>query len=63
MDLWESTNPDTVKLEDCYKGLKIKLPMKAETVVKLTEFYKCRRVSNLFNKIVICDILKYIDLS
>lgn len=45
MDLWENTNPDTVRIEDGYRGLKIKLPMKAETVVKLTEFFKSRRVS------------------
>ena len=49
MDLWENTNPDTVKLEDGFRGLRIKLPMKAETVVKLTEYYKYRRVSIIRN--------------
>lgn len=43
-DLWEKTNPDTVKVEEHYRGLKIKLPMKAETIVKLTDFFKSRRV-------------------
>lgn len=61
MDLWESTNPDTVKLEEGFKGLRIKLPMKAETVVKLTEFYKGRRVSILLNKIVIYEIFKELE--
>ncbi|XP_035220123.1 serine/threonine-protein phosphatase with EF-hands 2-like, partial [Stegodyphus dumicola] len=42
-DLWEKTQPDTVKVEEGYKGLKIKLPMKADTIVKLTEYFKSRR--------------------
>lgn len=43
LELWEKTGPDTVKVEDCYRGLKLKLPLKAETVVKLTEYFKSRR--------------------
>lgn len=43
MDLWENTNPDTIKIEEGYRGLRIKLPMKAEHIVKITEYFKCRR--------------------
>lgn len=43
MALWEKTNPDTVTLDNCYKGPKLKLPLTAEDVFNLTEHFKERK--------------------
>ncbi|GFY56620.1 hypothetical protein TNIN_482871 [Trichonephila inaurata madagascariensis] len=42
-ELMKRTGPKTIKVEKDYKGLRIKQPMNAESVIKLIEYYKHRK--------------------